>query len=100
MERIGGNVAGDVPHYELRISNMVTLTLSANGTYRTNKADGKFVREGEMIRLTSGSFAGAVGRLVPDRSGEPAVYFERDDNRRPDGIHIVDPARTSCTKPR
>lgn len=97
MERVGGNVAGDLPNYQLRTSNMVTLTLSAGGTYRTNAASGSFVREGDRIRLTSGAFAGAVGRLQPDRSGQPAVYFERDENRRANGVHIVDPARTSCT---
>lgn len=97
MERVGGNVAGDLPDYQLRTSNMVTLTLSPGGTYRTNAASGRFVREGDRIRLTSGAFAGAVGRLQPDRSGQPAVYFERDENRRPNGVHIVDPSRTSCT---
>jgi hypothetical protein len=97
MERVGGNVAGDLPDYQLRNSNMVTLTLTPSGTYRTNSASGKFVREGDRIRLTSGAFAGAVGRLQPDRSGQPAVYFERDENRRANGVHIVDPARTACT---
>lgn len=97
MERVGGNVAGDLPNYQLRHSNMVTLTLTEGGTYRTNAASGRFVREGDRIRLTSGAFAGAVGRLQPDRSGRPAVYFEREENRRPDGVHIVDPGRTSCT---
>ncbi|PWG01709.1 hypothetical protein [Sphingosinicella humi] len=100
MERMGGNVAGDLPNYELRISNMVTLTLASDGSYKTNKASGRFLREGDSIRLTSGAFAGARGRLERDRSGEPAVYFDIDDNRGPDGVHIVDPARTSCTRPR
>ena len=97
MERIGGNVAGDLPRYELRFSNMATLTLSPAGTYRTANTSGRFVRQGDTIKLTSGQFAGAVGRLEPDKSGRPAVYFERDENRRPNGVHIVDPARTSCT---
>jgi hypothetical protein len=100
MERIGGNVAGDLARYELRYSNMVTLTLGADGTYRTNKAAGRFVRQGNTIKLTSGAFAGAIGRLEPDRSGLPAVYFERDENKRPNGVHIVDPGRTSCTTAR
>jgi hypothetical protein len=52
------------------------------------------------VRLTSGAFAGAVGQLRPDRSGQPAVYFERDENRRPDGTPIVDIATTACTKAR
>ncbi|TFI57886.1 hypothetical protein E2493_12930 [Sphingomonas parva] len=99
-ERIGGNVAGDPARYELRFSNMVTLTLGRDGSYRTNKAAGRYVREGNTVRLTSGAFAGAVGRLEPDRSGQPAVYFERDENRRPNGVHIVDPGRTSCTTAR
>lgn len=97
MERIGGNVGGQDYHYALRISNMGTLTLSPGGTYRTTATSGRFVREGDAVRLTSGAFAGAVGRLRPDRSGVPAVYFERDENKRPDGVHIVDPARTACT---
>lgn len=100
MERMGGNVAGDLSNYELRISNMVTLTLSPDGSYKTNKTSGRFVREGDSIRLTSGAFAGARGRLEPDKSGDPAVYFEIDENRGADGVHIVDPARTACTKPR
>lgn len=98
MERIGGVVAGQDYHYELRYSNMVTLTLSPDGTYRTNATSGKFVRgAGDTIRLTSGQFAGAVGHLQPDKSGKPAVYFERDENKDAKGVHIVDPARTSCT---
>lgn len=100
MERIGGNVAGDLPRYDLRMSNMVTLTLTADGQYRTNKAMGKFVRDGDSIRLTTGAFAGARGRLTPDRSGVPAVYFEIAENRSANGVHIVDPARTACTKAR
>lgn len=100
MERVGGNVAGDLPRYELRFSNMVSLTLAPDGYYRTNKAMGKFVREGDVIRLTTGAFAGARGRLMPDRSGTPAVYFEIAENRRANGVHIVDPARTACTKAR
>lgn len=100
MERIGGNVAGDLARYELRNSNMATLTLSPSGTYRTASASGVFKREGDTIRLTSGAFAGAVGRLQPDRSGKPAVYFEVAENRRANGAHIVDPARTSCTTAR
>ena len=97
QERIGGNVAGDPARYELRYSNMVTLTLGPGGTYRTNAASGGFTRQGDAIRLTSGAFAGAVGRLRPDRSGTPAVYFEIDENRRANGVHIVDPRTTACT---
>lgn len=100
MERVGGNVAGDLARYELRNSNMATLTLSAAGTYRTASTSGRFTRSGDVIRLTSGQFAGAVGRLQADRSDRPAVYFEIAENRRPNGVHIVDPARTSCTTAR
>lgn len=39
-------------------------------------------------------------RLRRDRSGQPAVYFERDENRRPNGGHIVDIATTACTTAR
>ena len=97
MERVGGNVAGSLPNYELRFSNMGTLTLGADGTYRTASSQGRYVREAGRIRLTSGQFAGAVGRLQPDKSGRPGVFFERDENKRPNGVHIVDPQRTSCT---
>ena len=83
---------------ELRFSNMGTLMLSPNGTYRTNSTSGRFVRGGgDTIRLVSGQFAGAVGHLQPDKSGRPGVYFERDENRNAQGVHIVDPQRTSCT---
>lgn len=100
MERVGGNVAGDPARYELRYSNMATLTLTAGGGYRTANTSGAFERRGDTIRFTSGQFAGAVGRLAPDRSGRPAVYFEIEENRRADRVHIVDPGRTSCTTAR
>lgn len=92
--------AGEMNSRELRPSNMAVLTLSPNGTYRTANTNGTYVREGDHIRLTSGAFKGAVGQLRPDRSGQPAVYFERDENKRPDGVHIVDPATTACTQAR
>lgn len=92
--------AGELNSRELRPSNMGTLTLLPGGTYRTNKSSGKFVREGNRIRLTSGAFSGAVGQLRPDNSGQPGVYFERDENKQANGIHIVDPAATACTKAR
>lgn len=98
MERIGGIVAGQPFHYELRFSNMGTLTLSPAGAYRTASSSGRFVRIGnDRIKLVSGQFAGAIGRLQPDKSGRPAVYFERDENRTAQDVHIVDPQRTSCT---
>lgn len=97
MERIGGNVAGDYPDYQLHYSAMVTLTLSPAGRYVTNVGGGAFARSGGAIRLTSGPFAGATGRLQPDGSGQPAVYFERADQRRADGSFIIDPGRTACT---
>lgn len=91
---------GEINGRELRHSNMATLTLLPGGTYRTANTSGNFVHEGDRIRLTSGAFSGAVGRLRADRSGEPAVYFERDENRREGGVPIVDPATTACTKAR
>jgi hypothetical protein len=100
QERMGGVVGGDLQHYELRMSNMVTLTLTPDGAYRTNASGGRFTRDGDAIRLVGGAFAGALGRLRPDRSGQPAVYFERDENRRPNGAPIVDIATTACTKAR
>lgn len=92
--------AGETNTRELRPSNMATLVLLADGSYRTPATKGKFVREGNRIRLVGGAFAGAVGQVRPDRSGQPAVYFERDENRRANGVHIVDPATTACTKAR
>ena len=100
MERVGGVVAGDLGNRELRPSALGTLTLSPGGSYVARNGSGKFVREGDTIRLTSGPWAGARGTLMADRSGEPAVYFELDDNRRADGSYIVDPWRTSCTRAR
>lgn len=99
-ERIGGVVAGEIATYENRPSLMGFLQLSADGTYRTQQGTGRFTREGAAIRLASGPWAGALGRLEPDNSGEPAVYFERDDNRRADGTPIVDPWRTFCVRQR
>ncbi len=91
---------GELNNRQLRNSNMATLTLSPNGTYRTANTTGTFVRDGSRIRMTSGAFNGAVGQLRPDRSGAPAVYFERSENQRSGGVHIVDPATTACTKAR
>lgn len=90
--------AGELNGRQLRVSNMATLTLLPGGAYRTANTSGAFVRDGDRIRLTSGAFAGAVGQLRPDRSGAPAVYFERDENRRANGVHLVDAATTACTK--
>lgn len=102
MERIGGNViGGGAATYELRYSNMGFLELAAGGAYRTTHTAGRWVRgPGNTIRLTSGQFAGAVGRLEPDKSGAPAVYFELAENRDARGVPIVDVYRTSCTAKR
>ncbi len=98
MERMGGVVAGQDFHYELRFSNMGFLQLSPAGTYQTAHTSGRWVRRaGDTIKLTTGQFAGALGHLQPDNSGQPAVYFERDENRTANDVHIVDPQRTSCT---
>ncbi|HXE11942.1 MAG TPA: hypothetical protein VN633_07475 [Bryobacteraceae bacterium] len=97
-ERIGGIVAGDSARYELRYSSMASLTLSSKGTYRTNNASGSFVRQGDTIRFTSGAYEGALGRLRPDRGGEPAVYFELEENRAKNGVPIVDPYTTFCVR--
>lgn len=97
MERIGGVVAGDLGTREIRPSALGSLTLSGS-SYVARNGSGSFVRQGSTIRLTSGPWAGAVGILMPDSSGQPAVYFELQDNRRADGTYIVDPWRTFCTK--
>lgn len=99
-ERIGGIAAGDIATYENRPSLMGFLELSPGGTYRTQQGGGRFTREGNAVRLADGPWAGALGRLEPDNAGEPAVYFEREDNRRADGTPIVDPYRTFCVKQR
>lgn len=99
-ERIGGVVAGEIATYENRVSLMGYLQLSAGGTYSTRQGSGRFTREGSAIRLVSGPWAGTLGQLEPDNSGEPAVYFERDDNRRADGTPLIDPYRTFCVRQR
>lgn len=76
------------------------LQLSASAAYRTQQGTGRFTREGAAIRPSPGPWAGAFGRLEPDNRGEPAVYFEREDNRRADGTPIVDPYRTFCVSQR
>lgn len=96
-ERVGGNVAGDLPTYMTRPSSMVSLTL-AGGVYRTRNASGAYTVSGNRIRLTSGAYAGAVGELRPDNSGAPAVYFNLAENRRATGTPIVDPWTTACAQ--
>lgn len=86
--------------YSLAMSNIPGLTLSPSGTYTTASGSGKFAQQGDKIRLTSGRFSGAVGTLEPDRSGRPSVVFHIEDNRRPDGVHVVDPYTTRCTQGR
>lgn len=97
-ERIGGVVAGDIATYENRTSLMVFLQLSPDGAYRTNNSSGRYVKDGEAIRLTSGAYAGAIGRLRADNSGEPAVYFDLDENRHADGVPIADAWNTFCVR--
>jgi hypothetical protein len=99
-ERTGGSVAGQLPYYENRNSLMGFLILSPDGSYRTQNATGRFERRGDGIKLTSGAYAGATGRLRPDNSGAPAVYFELDENRRANGSGIVDPWSTFCVRQR
>lgn len=102
MDRIGGNVAGDgSATYELRYSNMGFLQLMPNATYRTTHTVGHWTRgSSNIIRLVTGQFAGAVGRLGPDKSGTPAVYFELSENKDTGNVPIVDVYRTSCTAKR
>lgn len=97
--RIGVGM-GETTQYSLAYSNMASLTLDAAGTYRTASAGGRFTRAGDKIRLTSGAWAGAVGTLEADRSGEPAVVFHIEENRRANGVHVVDPYTTRCTRAR
>lgn len=89
---------GETTQYSLAFSNIVSLTLNPAGTYATGSGrGGAFLRAGDQIRFTSGALAGAVGSLRPDRSGTASVVFEIDQNRRPNGVHIVDPYTTNCT---
>lgn len=97
--RIGVGM-GEATQYSLAYSNMGSLTLEAGGAYRTASSGGRFTRAGDKIRLTSGAWAGAVGTLEPDRSGEPAVVFHIEENRRANGVHLVDPYTTRCTRAR
>jgi hypothetical protein len=92
---------GETTQYSLRFSNLASLTLDPSGTYTTgNGGRGRFAREGGKIRLGSGPWQGALGTLENDRSGAPAVVFHIEENRRPDGVHLVDPYTTHCTKAR
>lgn len=96
--RIG---AGNVDtQYSLAMSNMASLTLLSGGAYRTANGAGRFSRTGNQVRLSGGPFDGAVGTLEADRSGAPAVIFHIEENRRPGGVHIVDPYTTRCTQAR
>jgi hypothetical protein len=99
-ERVGGVVAGQLADYENRPSLMGFLSLTPDGTYRTQNGTGGFRRNGDTIRFTSGSYAGALGRLRPDNSGEAAIYFSLDENRRANGTPIVDPWSTFCVHAR
>lgn len=97
-----GLQGGEAAQYSLLFSAMGSLTLHPAGSYSASRQTaGRFVRVGgDKIRLTSGTWAGALGTLESDRSGAPAVVFHRDENRRQDGVHIIDPYTTRCTKPR
>jgi len=91
---------GEATQYSLAFSNMGTLTLSGS-RYTAGMSSGSFERVGaNKIRLTSGTWKDAVGTLEPDRSGRPAVIFHIEENRRPDGVHVVDPYTTRCTEAR
>lgn len=90
-------IGGGTGTRQLRPSTMGSLTLSPAGTWQTATQRGNFVREGDRIRFTSGTYAGAVGTLQADNSGAPAVYFEREDNTDASGRMLVDPGRTACT---
>jgi len=96
--RIG--VAGASTQYSLAFSNMASLTLTPDGGYRTANGAGKFSRSGDKIHLAGGPFNGAIGTLEADRSGAPAVVFHIEENRRSDGVHVVDPYTTRCTQAR
>lgn len=88
----------DVPNeYLIAYSMMVTLTLSPDGSYQTAATSGTYVVAADKIMLTSGAFAGAIGTLELDRSGEPAVVFYKAENRDADGLPRIDPETTHCT---
>ncbi|MEP9371633.1 hypothetical protein [Mesorhizobium sp. KR1-2] len=92
---------GEPIQYSLSFSNMGSLTLTPTGSYSSgSSAEGRFVRTGDKIKLVSGPWAGAVGSVERDRSGEPAVIFHIEENLRPDGAHLVDPYTTRCTRSR
>lgn len=100
QDRRIGVGAGVATEYSLAYSTMVTLTLTPAGAYTAGKSSGRFTRSGDKIRLTSGTWAGATGTLAPDRSGRPSVVFNIEENRRPGGVHIIDPYTTRCTQAR
>lgn len=98
MEREGGVVAGDLPDYHLRYSAMTPLRLSEEGRYKSGIGKGSFRRESDAIRLLDGPFAGALGALRPDRSDAPAVVFDLEANRAANGVPLIDPETTRCTR--
>ena len=91
---------GETTQYSLEFSAMGSLELRG-GSYSAGNGSGTFRRvAADKIGLASGPWAGAVGTLEPDRAGRPAVVFHIDENRRADGVHIVDPYTTRCTEAR
>jgi hypothetical protein len=93
---------GEANQYSLHMSNLASLTLDPSGNYAVASGTrGRYTREpGGKIRLASGPWEGAIGTLENDRSGAPAVVFYLEENRRPDGVPIVDPYTTHCTRAR
>jgi hypothetical protein len=93
---------GESNQYSLHMSNLASLTLDPGGNYVVGSGTrGRYTREpGGKIRLASGPWEGALGTLENDRSGAPAVVFYLEENRRPDGVPIVDPYTTHCTRAR
>lgn len=91
---------GEATQSSLSFSNMGSLQFSGGAYVAGSGGRGSFVRSGNQVRFTSGTWAGAVGTLETDRSGEPAVVFRIEENRRPNGVHIIDPYTTRCSASR
>lgn len=88
----------EINEYLTAISMMVVLTLHQDGWYETAASEGYYRLAGNKVILDGGMFDGAIGTLEPDRSGEAAIVFYRDENKDAWGAPLVDPDTTHCTQ--
>lgn len=82
-----------------QIISQGALTLRPAGTYVAGASGtpGRFTKSGNKLRFTSGPWAGAVATLEPDRSGQPSLTFDREENK---SAGRVLPQTIRCTQRR